>query len=472
MSKICCGVTYSDEDKVCRVCGKSLEDDEEKTVLINTTPDFVKADEDEPSDSTEELKGTAEPVMPQEPEGEETEKQEGDSTSEGEAKPEESVSAEEPAKAEEVEKQESEEDDEPSTSILTADMMGPIKHPENEVNGQNPNMVKPMGQPPISPMGPQGQPMMGQPPIPPMGPQGQPMMGPALTLTLFALLAAGPMDGFTAVCYAFSTMSTGGFATTDAGLELWDSDYAMVVVMAFMFLGGVSFTLLYRLVHGEFRKLWANDVFRYYLGIIGVFYVLFVIAIIRAGHPLTLRTLAIEPLFQIISFISSTGYTVPTFPTWGTFVLAMVFILLFFGACAGSTSGGAKIDRLIYLLKNCRNEIMRTIYPNNILTVRVNGHVIPHDIIAKVVAFLCLYVLIIVVGGIVLCGMRVPLIDAFFTAFTCISNTGLPTGITGYGQNFGIIPDAGKWVLAIIMLIGRLELFTVLILFSPSFWRK
>ena len=294
----------------------------------------------------------------------------------------------------------------------------------------------------------------------------------ALTLTLFALLAAGPMDGFTAVCYAFSTMSTGGFATTDAGLELWDSDYAMVVVMAFMFLGGVSFTLLYRLVHGEFRKLWANDVFRYYLGIIGVFYVLFVIAIIRAGHPLTLRTLAIEPLFQIISFISSTGYTVPTFPTWGTFVLAMVFILLFFGACAGSTSGGAKIDRLIYLLKNCRNEIMRTIYPNNILTVRVNGHVIPHDIIAKVVAFLCLYVLIIVVGGIVLCGMRVPLVDAFFTAFTCISNTGLPTGITGYGQNFGIIPDAGKWVLAIIMLIGRLELFTVLILFSPSFWRK
>ena len=168
MSKVCCGVTYSDEDKVCRVCGKSLEDDEEKTVLINTPPNVVKADEDEPSDSTEELKGTAEPVKPQEPEGEEAEKKEAESTSEGEAKSEESVSAEEPAKAEE--------DDEPSTSILTADMMGPIKHPENEGNGQNPNMVKPMGQPPISPMGPQGQPMMGQPNRP-MGPQGQPMMG-------------------------------------------------------------------------------------------------------------------------------------------------------------------------------------------------------------------------------------------------------------------------------------------------------
>lgn len=293
-----------------------------------------------------------------------------------------------------------------------------------------------------------------------------------LTLALFGCLVAGPMDIFTAVCYAFSTMSTGGFATTDSGIELWSSDYLMTVVTCFMFLGGVSFTLLYRLVHGEFRKVWANDVFRYYIGFIFLFYILFVIAILGCGEPLSVRALTLEPLFQIISFISSTGYCVPSFTSWGTFVLALVFILLFFGACAGSTSGGAKIDRLIFLLKNCRNEIKRAIYPNNILTVRVNGRVIPHDVIAKVVAFLCLYVLIIAFGGIILCAMEVPLVDAFFSAFTCISNTGIQSGITGYGQTFSIIPDAGKWVLALIMLIGRLELFTVLILFSPAFWRK
>ncbi|MDE6556127.1 MAG: TrkH family potassium uptake protein [Duncaniella sp.] len=293
-----------------------------------------------------------------------------------------------------------------------------------------------------------------------------------LTLALFGLLVAGPMDIFTSVCYAFSTMSTGGFSTSDAGDELWHSDYLMTIVTCFMFLGGVSFTLLYRLVHGEFRKVWANDVFRYFVAFILVFYLLFLIPIYQSGAPLTVRAFLLEPLFQIISFISSTGYTVPSFASWGAFVLALVFILLFFGACAGSTSGGAKIDRLIFLLKNCRNEIVRSIYPNNILTVRVNGRVIPHDVIAKVVAFLCLYVLIIAVGGIVLCALNVPLIDAFFSAFTCISNTGLQTGITGYGQTFSIIPDAGKWVLALIMLIGRLELFTVLILFSPSFWRK
>ena len=190
MSKVCCGVTYSDEDKVCRVCGKSLEDDEEKTVLINTPPNVVKADEDEPSDSTEELKGTAEPVKPQEPEGEEAEKKEAESTSEGEAKSEESVSAEEPAKAEE--------DDEPSTSILTADMMGPIKHPENEGNGQNPNKVKPMIQPPISPMGPQGQPMMGQqppklpkPPKPPKSPEAKEKAAKICGITSLSVSIAG-----------------------------------------------------------------------------------------------------------------------------------------------------------------------------------------------------------------------------------------------------------------------------------------
>ena len=124
------------------------------------------------------------------------------------------------------------------------------------------------------------------------------------------------------------------------------------------------------------------------------------------------------------------------------------------------------------MLKNCHNEIKRCIHPNNIFTVRVNGKVIPHETISKVVAFLCLYMLIIVIGGIALTAMGIPLIDAFFSSFTCISNTGLSAGITGYGTTFYIIPDPGKWLLALIMLIGRLELFTVLLLFTPSFWEK
>ena len=182
--------------------------------------------------------------------------------------------------------------------------------------------------------------------------------------------------------------------------------------------------------------------------------------------------MTIDPLFQIISTITSTGYTVTDFENWGTFVLALVFVLMFFGACAGSTSGGAKIDRMLYLLKNLRNEIHKCIHPNAILSVRINGKIIPSEIVSKVIAFLCLYVILIMTGGIVLAAIGIPLVDAFFSAFSCISNTGLGAGVTGYGSSYEIIPDLGKWVLSFLMLIGRLELFTILILFTRTFWRK
>lgn len=294
----------------------------------------------------------------------------------------------------------------------------------------------------------------------------------ALTLTLGVLLRLGPMDTFESVCYAFSVMSTGGFSTTDAGLAVWDSDYIEAVVTVFMFLGGVSFTLLYRAVNREFKAVWANDVFRVYVYIILGAYLIFVINILCLGSYTGLKSVTLDPLFQIVSMMSSTGFEVADFGTWGTFVLAITFVMMFFGACAGSTSGGAKLDRMIYMLKNCRNEIERCIHPNNILTVRVNGRVIPHDTVSKVVAFLCLYVLIILIGGVALTAMGMPLIDSFFSAFTCISNTGLSAGVTGYGGTFAIVPDAGKWLLSFIMLTGRLELFTVLLLFIPSFWHK
>lgn len=293
-----------------------------------------------------------------------------------------------------------------------------------------------------------------------------------LTLMLFVLLIAGPMDAFDAICHAFSTMSTGGFSTADEGIEAWDSTYIEAVITLFMFLGGTSFVLLYRAAHGDFRPIWKNDVFRTYVGVIAGCYVLFVIAIFHHGQAYSVKAVTLDPLFQIISTITSTGYEVPAFSSWGTFALSLTFALMFFGSCAGSTSGGAKIDRLIYLLKNCRNEIVRSVHPNNIFTVRVNGRVIPHETVSKVIAFLCLYVMIIMVGGILLTALGLPLVDSFFSAFSCISNTGLGAGVTGYGGSYAIVPDVGKWLLAIIMMIGRLELFTVLILFTPAFWKK
>ncbi len=293
-----------------------------------------------------------------------------------------------------------------------------------------------------------------------------------LTLLLFLFLLCGPMDTYESLCHAFSTMSTGGFSTRDESIGAWDSNYIDVVLIVFMFLGGVNFGLIYKAAHGEFKPLALNDSFKTYLRVIGLMMVGFVICILAHGQYNGWDSITIDPLFQIISTITSTGYTVNNFEAWGTTVLAMVFLMMFFGACAGSTSGGAKIDRMLFLVKNTRNEVARALTPNTIFTVRINGHVVAMEVVSKVIAFLCIYLITIVIGGIVLTALGIPLVDSFFSAFSCMSNTGLGAGVTGYGGSYDVVPSAGKWVLSFIMLIGRLEIFTVLVMFQRSFWFK
>ena len=293
-----------------------------------------------------------------------------------------------------------------------------------------------------------------------------------LTVILVLLLWAGPMDFFDSICHAFGAISTGGFSTESFGIVAYHSDYVKIVLTIFMFIGGVNFALIYKTVSGNTRAIRHNDVLRAYVMTIAIFYVLFAITIISRGQCNSWQDITINPIFQIVSTITSTGYSSVNYEAWGPFVLALMFVLMFTGACAGSTSGGAKIDRMLYLIKNCRNEIYRCIHPNAILSVRINGKVINPDIVSKVIAFLCIYMLLIVAGGLTLSAFDVPLIDSFFSAFSCISNTGLGAGVTGYGISYEILPDAAKWVLSLLMLIGRLEIFTVLLLFTRVFWRK
>lgn len=293
-----------------------------------------------------------------------------------------------------------------------------------------------------------------------------------LTAMLIILLWVGPMSLYDAICHAFSTISTGGFSTRDSSLAFYNSDYTTIVVTIFMFLGGTSFALIYKALQGKPMSLIKNDVFRAYVALIAFFFVCFVLSIIHRGQVNDWRDVTIYPLFQIISTITSTGLSVCNFENWGPFILALMFVLMFTGSCAGSTSGGAKIDRMLFLVKNSRNELYRCIHPNTITSVRINHKVVSPDIVSKVIAFLCIYVIVIMVGGIILTATGLPLIDSFFSAFSCVSNTGFGAGVTGYGGSFEIIPSSGKWVLSMLMLIGRLELFTVLILFTRGFWTK
>ena len=293
-----------------------------------------------------------------------------------------------------------------------------------------------------------------------------------LTIMLMLLLWAGPMTGFDSICHAFGAISTGGFSTAEDSIEAWHSVYVKVVITIFMFLGGVNFGLIFKAVNGQWQQVRCNDVFKVYVGAIFVMLVLFVISIIGAGAVRDSDDLWINPLFAIVSTITSTGYSVGNFEAWGPFVLSLTFLMMFCGACAGSTSGGAKLDRVLFLVKNCRNEIYRCVYPNSIRSVKVNGKVVNPDLVNKVIAFLCLYMILVCIGGTLLTAMGLPPVDSFFSAFSCLSNTGLGAGVTGYGGGYSLVPTAGKWLLALLMLIGRLELFTVLLLFVPSFWHR
>lgn len=294
----------------------------------------------------------------------------------------------------------------------------------------------------------------------------------SLTVLLIMLLWIGPMTGFESICHAFGAISTGGFSTSEDSIEAWHSVYVKVVITVFMFLGGVNFGLMYKAVMGHWKQVRRNDVIRVYLGTVAVMLVLFIISIIATGAVRSSDDLWINPLFAIVSTITSTGYSVANFEKWGPFVLSLTFLMMFCGASAGSTSGGAKIDRVLFLVKNCRNEIFRCIYPNNIRPVKINGKIVNPDLVNKVIAFLCIYMILVCVGGTVLTAMGLPPVDSFFSAFSCLSNTGLGAGVTGYGGSYSLVPEGGKWLLSLLMLIGRLEIFTVLVLFVPGFWRR
>lgn len=293
-----------------------------------------------------------------------------------------------------------------------------------------------------------------------------------LTLICIGLLCISEMNVFEAVCYGLSTMSTGGFATQDDSISDLGNLYIKIVLIIFMFMGGVNFSLLYKLVTGKFKEFWRNEVIRWYIILIVTFAAILALNVFVTGLMENIEDVTIDPLFQTVSLFSSTGLVEPDFYDWGALPVVLLVIMMLMGACAGSTSGGAKIDRFVILFKFVRNEFHKLMHPNAITTVTLNGKGTPPPILLKTMAFLFLYVAVIVLGGTLLVIIGLPLKDSFFISLSAVSNTGLGTDISGINGNFALIPDVGKWLISFLMLVGRLELFTILILFFPSFWRK
>lgn len=294
-----------------------------------------------------------------------------------------------------------------------------------------------------------------------------------LTGLCIALLWAGPMSLFEAVCHAFGTVSTGGYTTAPDGIRAWTSTpYVKVVITVFMFISGVSFVMLFKVFTGHIKALRHNEVFRTFVEVIAVVWAVYAVSILIRGNYDGWQSITIDPLFHIVSTITSTGYECCNFEAWGPLAIALTIIMMFSGGCAGSTSGGAKVDRMLYLFKNTRNEVHRCIYPNAIMPVKINDTVADPDLVTKVIAFLGLFALLIVGGGVALAACGAPVADSFFSAFSCMANTGFDAALIGGSGSFASLPLLSKWVLCFLMLTGRLEIFTVLVLFTSPFWRR
>lgn len=293
-----------------------------------------------------------------------------------------------------------------------------------------------------------------------------------LTGICIGLLCFSDMSIFDCFCYGLSTMSTGGFANQDVSVSELGDFYVKIVLMCFMFMGGVNFSLLYKIVTGHIREGFRNEVIRWYIFAIIFFWGILALNVVRQGLMIDIYDVTIDPLFQAVSIISSTGLVEPDFYDWGPISMVTLIVMMVMGACAGSTSGGAKIDRFIILFKFVKNEFYKLMHPNAVTTVTLNGKGTPPPVLLKTLAFLFLYVAVIMFGGLLLVVIGLPLKDSFFISLSAVSNTGLGTDITGINGNFALIPDIAKWLVSFLMLVGRLELFTILILFFPSFWRK
>lgn len=294
----------------------------------------------------------------------------------------------------------------------------------------------------------------------------------ALTGMLCVLLWAGPMNFFDAVCHSMSALSTGGFSTKNASIAWWDSTYVDLAVTIFMFLGGVNFALIYHAACGNTRALSSNATFRWHAGTVLVATAMCVAYILMAGTDgRSVWHIIVDALFTCTSAITTTGFIVTDFEAWGQFVIMVLCIIMFFGSCAGSTSGGAKIDRMELMAKNIKNELYRVLHPNSVVNVRINQRVVPYDVVTKAIVFLGIYLSIIVLGTLTLTAFSIPMEEAFFSSVSALSNVGLGVG-TATGGCFAVYPDAAKWVMSFMMLLGRLELFTLLVIFTSNFWVK
>ena len=292
-------------------------------------------------------------------------------------------------------------------------------------------------------------------------------------LTVFEaiLLKIGGMNYFDSINHALTTMATGGFSTRNASVAYFSTPFIQYVIIIFMFLAGTNFTLTYFGLHGRMKKVWENEEFRFYFVFTAGFAVLVTIVVFLVTDN-SFESSFRDSLFQIVSIVTTTGFVTADYTGWAPLVTVIFFMLMFVGASAGSTAGGVKVVRHIILLKNSLLELRRQIHPAAVLPVRLNKMAVSSEITFNVMAFMIIYFMVFAFGSILISALGYDFNTAVGAVATCLGNIGPGFGEVGPMDNFAFISIPGKWILAFLMLLGRLELFTVLILFTPYYWTK
>lgn len=292
-----------------------------------------------------------------------------------------------------------------------------------------------------------------------------------ITALLVGLLMLGGMDWFDSICHAFATTGTGGFSTKQASVAHYSSPYIEYVISIFMFISGINFTLLLLFVNRKFKKFISNAELKFYFGSVILFTAIIALVLYytsRMGMEESFR----KSLFQVISLQTSTGFATDDYMKWAPVLWGLFTIIMLMGACAGSTTGGLKCIRMVILTKVSRNEFKHILHPNAVLPIRINKQVIPPSIVSTVLAFCFIYLIIIIVSTLLMMAMGVGTAESLGCVISSIGNMGPGLGETGPAYSWNALPDAAKWLLSFLMLLGRLELFTVLLLFTPDFWKR
>lgn len=280
------------------------------------------------------------------------------------------------------------------------------------------------------------------------------------------------MSGFDAICHALSTIATGGFANYDASFAHFESPAIHWTGTIFMAMGALPFVVFIKMVRGDTTALWHDTQVRAFAGF------LIAVSLIMAFWLLATRNISFFDAitlssFNVTSIVTTTGYMSDDYTKWGNFAIGVFFLLTFVGGCSGSTAGGIKIYRLQIAHMLTRSHFLHLISPNRVVTLTYNGRRVPADVPFSVMSFLAIYLAIVGLFAVIYAGMGLDLVTALSASATALGNVGPGLGdIIGPAGNFVPLPDAAKWTLSFQMMLGRLELFTVLVLFRPEFWRS